>query len=92
MSVYVDGAENRFGRMKMCHMIADSQAELLDMAHKIGVAEHWLQHPGTPREHFDICKSKRALALAHGALSIDRKALVRMFRERRPVDNNAEER
>ncbi len=32
MAFYVDDMEARFGRMKMCHMIADTTEELLEMA------------------------------------------------------------
>lgn len=61
----------RFGRMKMCHMLADTDEELLVMAERIGVARRWHQYPGQhPRSHFDIAMSKRALAVAAGAVEI----------------------
>ena len=54
----------------MCHMVADSRAELDAMADRIGVARRWIQKAGTPREHYDICLSKRALAVQAGAIEI----------------------
>ncbi|MCR6672172.1 DUF4031 domain-containing protein [Devosia ginsengisoli] len=45
MSVYVDDMEASFGRMKMCHMWADTLDELLAMADLIGVQRRWLQRP-----------------------------------------------
>ena len=68
--VYVDDMFAAYGRMKMCHMLADTTDELLAMADKIGVARKWLQKPGTALEHFDVCAAKRALAIAHGAQQI----------------------
>lgn len=82
MSVYVDDMEAEFGRMKMCHMIADSSIELIAMAKKIGVAEKWIQYPNTPREHFDICLSKKNLAISFGAIAISWKQLAHMTFER----------
>ena len=70
MTVYVDDMRAKFGRMTMCHMLADSDAELLAMADLIGVARGWHQKPGTRHSHFDICLSKRALAVAAGAVEI----------------------
>lgn len=85
MSVYVDRMEADFGRMVMCHMIADSTEELLTMADRIGVARRWIQAAGTPREHFDICKSKRAIAIRHGAIEIGPRELMLKLRARRPT-------
>lgn len=83
MSVYVDQAEHQVGRMKMCHMLADTAAELREMAAKIGVAGRWIQHPGTAKEHFDICKSARTKALELGAIEVDSRGIVEVLRRKR---------
>lgn len=85
MSVYVDDAIFPFGRMMMCHMVADTREELLEMADKIGVARKWIQDYGTPKEHFDICKSKREVAIANGAIYLERNAFVEFLRKKREV-------
>lgn len=87
MTVYVDdmykNPMGQFGRMKMSHMIADSTEELLQMADKIGVQRKWLQHKGSPDEHFDIATSKRELAISAGAVKITMRELAMKCRERR---------
>lgn len=83
MSVYVDDMEAQFGRMAMCHMIADTRAELFEMADKIGVQRKWIQCKDTYKEHFDICKSKRALAIAHGATPLTMRNLNMKLNVRR---------
>lgn len=83
MAVYVDNMRAAYGRMKMCHMIADSSEELLAMADRIGVARRWLQKAGTTHEHFDIALSKRALAVAAGAIEVSKMDLGRILRARR---------
>lgn len=65
MSVYVDDARHPYGRMLMCHMVADSAAELHAMADRLGIARRHFH-----RSHYNICQSKRAEALAAGANSI----------------------
>lgn len=83
MTVYVDDMRAPFGRMKMCHMIADSTEELLAMADRIGVQRKWIQHSGTTREHFDIAMSKRRLAVEAGAVEVSRLQLGRIILDRR---------
>ncbi|SOD42329.1 DUF4031 domain-containing protein [Nitrosovibrio sp. Nv4] len=63
--VYVDDMKAWFGRMIMCHMIADTEAELHEMAGRIGIAHRWYQG-----DHYDISLSRRALAVAAGAAEI----------------------
>lgn len=73
MTVYVDDVRHHFGHMVMCHMWADSVDELLAMADKIGVQRKWLQQP--PKAswvHFDVAMSKKALAIAAGAVLTDK--------------------
>jgi len=70
MSVYVDDMYAEFGNMKMCHLVADTHDELIEMVDKIGVTRKWIQHAGEVGEHFDIAMSKRKLAVAAGTIEI----------------------
>lgn len=70
MPVYVDDMRASFGRMVMCHMIADSDEELHALAATIGMARRWHQAPPRHDSHYDIALSKRALAVAAGAVEI----------------------
>lgn len=79
MSVYVDGQRARFGRMKMCHMVADTLDELHAMAERIGMKREWFQADGsTP--HYDVSLTRRALAVKAGAIEVDRNGLVAVVR------------
>jgi len=84
MAVYVDDARMRFGSMLMCHMLADSTDELVAMADKIGVKRKWIQSPGTWKEHFDICLTKRVLAVKAGAMEVTQRELALKRQERKP--------
>jgi len=88
MAVYVDEWRASFRGMLMSHMMADTTAELLAMADKIGVARKWIQYPGTWREHFDVCLSKRKLAIRHGALLVSPKDLARLSIAKREARAN----
>ena len=83
MPVYVDNMRARFGRMVMCHMIADTTDELHAMADKIGVSRRWIQSEGTSREHYDICLSKKHEAVSLGAIEVTMQELAIKIKERR---------
>lgn len=62
----------------MSHMVADTEAELHAMADLIGVARRWYQG-----DHYDVAMSKRALAIANGAVAIPLRTLATMANNRR---------
>lgn len=91
MAVYVDKATNAFRHMKMSHMLADSENELHQMAAAVGLRREWFQNHGTP--HYDLCQSKKQLALAAGAIEVGRRevvALIRKLREKSVVARDGE--
>jgi hypothetical protein len=93
VSVYVDSSRYPYGRMVMCHMFADTPAELDEMAMKIGIKFRWKQKIGTNREHYDICKAKRRLAIIHGAKEVTSKELGQiMLRKRAEREQSGGER
>lgn len=89
MAVYVDNMHEtklgQYGRMNMCHMVADSEEELHAMADKIGVARKWYQG-----DHYDICMSKRTKAVSLGAAEITMREAVPIIKEyRKKILSNA---
>lgn len=79
MAVYVDRQQNRFRGMVMCHMLADTEAELHAMADRIGARREWYQRDAsTP--HYDVPLSRRAMAVEFGAVEIGRRETVAVIR------------
>lgn len=71
----------------------DGTAELVAFAQRLGLRPAWIQHPGTPIEHFDLIDSKRRQALRLGAVSIryghEGAALTKAKRQGIPFDLDA---
>lgn len=83
MAVYVDSMRAPFGRMIMCHMTADTDEELHEMADRIGVSRRWWQAPPAKDSHYDIALTKRALAVAAGAIEVTWRQTGLMCKRRR---------
>jgi hypothetical protein len=84
VSVYVDDFYTPYRNMKMCHMLADSLEELHAMADQLGLKRSWFQG-----DHYDICMSKRALAVKFGAVEVSTREIVRVrqrFRQKHGMD------
>lgn len=65
MSCYVDPARSD----GWCHLTADTEAELHEMAENIGLKYRWYQGPPKHRHmHYDLRPSRRRWAIAHGAI------------------------
>jgi Protein of unknown function (DUF4031) len=75
MTVYVGVPMWPFRNMMMCHMFADTEEELDEMAKKLGLRQSWKQGKDYSRVgrlvHYDIAKSKRAQAIGLGAIALD---------------------
>jgi hypothetical protein len=67
----------------MCHMIADTHDELIQMANKISINLKHIQYKGLPKEHFDICKSKRDIAISNGAIQVSSKDIVMKIKSKK---------
>jgi len=78
--VYVDRAIWKYGRMLMCHMIADSEEELHQMADKLGIKRKWYQ-THTNYRHYDISKGKREQAIKFGAKALTWREFIIKARE-----------
>ena len=85
MPVFVDQPKHAYGRMIMCHMLADEVSELHAMADKIGIQRKWFQSDASI-PHYDICKAKRKLAIKYGAQSLTWNGLknfIRNYKEKK---------
>lgn len=87
MTVYVDDMYKtplgRLGRMKMSHVIADTDEELVAAIEAVGLNRCHHQYPNTPASHFDVAMSKRSQLIANGAVPITMRELATKIRNRR---------
>lgn len=82
MSVYVDKARIPYGRMVMCHMVADTLDELHSMAERIGLKRDWFQAPPKASiAHYDVALGRRTKAIELGAIALGRHNFVAKVRD-----------
>ena len=79
MAVYVGTIKYPFGRMIMFHMASPDVEELHQMADKIGIARKWFQdNKNHVNPHYDVCKSKKMLAIRYGAIEVNDRELIKI--------------
>ncbi len=78
MAVYVDDMRASVGRHIVCHMLADTPAELVAIAAAIGLSPGW-RHD----DHYDVPMPQRSLAVAAGAIEVTQREMVRIRRRLR---------
>ena len=87
MAVYVDELlqwpkSPKWPYGQSCHMYADTVEELHEFAATLGLKRSWFQqHEVMP--HYDLTKTKRALAVRRGAVEHSRGDVVEVIRQRR---------
>ena len=89
MAIYVDdlrrwGWKLRGHETPSCHLFTDALdlEELHAFAEQIGMRRRWFQsHRVTP--HYDLTPTRRQAALIHGAIEVDRRSAVALWRARR---------
>jgi hypothetical protein len=70
MTTYVDPIFTWKDGKQWCHMIADTEAELIASAAMLGLKREWLHVSSSGIRHFDLTPRKRALAIKHGAIEV----------------------
>lgn len=82
--VYIDDMFATLGRMKMCHMVADTDEELHKMAIAIGMRVEWWQSPANHfASHYDVSKQKRELAISLGAIPVTSRQCVALCKRKK---------
>lgn len=89
MSVYVDpmtehGGSRRFKWPRSCHLYADTPEELEAMAAAIALKPGWRQQDGA-LTHYELVGTKRAAAVARGAMEHTREQRMQFVRSRTGV-------
>lgn len=84
--VYVDplcanGWVLRGRNVKNCHLVADTEAELHDLAARIGMKRSWFQGGRIP--HYDLTEARRAAAVLAGAKELSRREMGLWIRARK---------
>lgn len=92
MAVYVDQMmaclpNKRWKWNRACHLVADSETELVAFAVGLGLKKQWIQR-GT-LTHFDLTEGKREQALRMGAVELSRWEMVERIRAARAAPERA---
>lgn len=86
MSAYVDAMfptafSARWPYHEACHLLADTEEELVEFAVNLGLEVHWIQRGHAV--HFDLTRNKRAQAVKNGAIEVGSRELVLLMKQQR---------
>lgn len=81
--VYVDDFEGRFRGTTMSHMMADTEAELDEMAVAIGLKVQWKQKHPSRLPHYDVTSTKKRMAVRRGAMEVSVRELIDIMRQKK---------
>jgi hypothetical protein len=84
MAVYVDEAIWNWQGRNWCHLLADDVDELHRFAAALGL--HRISYQGPPKSgnpHYDLTSFERSRAIAYGAITCDRSAIVTVLHQLR---------
>ncbi len=91
MTIYVDALEEwgwviRGRKVKSCHMFTDELdlTNLHNMADAIGMKRSWFQDKQAA-PHYDLTKNMQEEAIKLGAIELDRKGSVEVWKSRRQL-------
>ena len=86
MAAYVDALfptaySARWPYHEACHLLADTEEELVEFAVNLGLEVHWIQRGHAV--HYDLTRNKRAQAVKYGAKEVNSHELVALMRQQR---------
>ncbi len=77
--IYVDDVFIKWRGREWCHMLTDGdEQELHNFAKRLGLRRQWYQG-----DHYDVTRSKRALAIRYGAQAVTAREIVEIRRSKR---------
>jgi len=93
MSVYVDAIgpvvmNKNWQWPTACHMIADTEDELHDMARYLNLLPQWVQKKNNNIPHYDLTENKRKQAVKLGCIEIGLQEMGKRIREYRLMRAN----
>jgi hypothetical protein len=75
-AVYIGTLEYAYNGMLMSHLASPNIEALHEMAAKLGIRKWFQDDDKHLHPHYDVCKSKKKLALQLGAIEIDDRELI----------------
>lgn len=91
-AVFVDAlVQNGWRLGPNCHLFVEPETPLETLhafAQDVGLRREWFQHKPGKLPHYDLTKRRRGIALAIGAVELDRRLTVTIIRRWREMQSS----